>query len=91
MIDLNSVYIGAVVSLAVSLIRKYFNTNTGESYLAAFVVSFLTAAVYSYLTGNGSFSSLLSSFGQIVISSQAVYATITSELQKPGGVLAPKV
>ena len=87
MIDTNSVLVGAVVSLAVSLIRKFFNTSTGESYLAAFVVSFLGAGLYAYFTG----MNVLASFGTVIISSQAVYALITSELQKAGGVLAPSV
>lgn len=69
---------GAMVSIIVQLIKKYFGTTTIGTYIAVAVVSVLAGALYWWLMTAGYWESTL----QILVAAGAVHNFLLRPLEK---------
>lgn len=72
------IILGAVVSVLIQLIKKYFDTSSWQSWGIAIVVSVAVAIIYTGLIKTGFWDSFL----QILTVAGAVYSYIISMMPK---------
>lgn len=72
------IILGAITSVLVQIIKKYFDTSSWQSWGIAVLISFVIAILYTFIQGTSFWPTLV----QIATTSGAVYSYIISMVPK---------